>query len=100
VLVGGTPGKDHGIILKRECTIEGKTETECHVNSPGEPAGSITYAVKSVLVYIGTKEEAKKEEGKLGDLLEPEEGTTFVTIEVAGTNCPIFTKEQTKSKAA
>jgi hypothetical protein len=96
-LVGGTPGKDHAIIIFKGCSVEGKTSTECHVNSPGEPVGTIATSAKTELVYIGTKEEAEKETGPLGDLFEPEEsGKPFVTLEVAGTKCPIFTEGTNK----
>jgi len=89
-LVGGNPGRAHLVILKRECEVEG--HPSCTVNSVGEPAGSIVYEAKGELVYLGTKEEAEKEEGKLGLLMVPEEGETFTTIEVGGSGCPLFTK--------
>jgi hypothetical protein len=91
-LVGGTPGKDHAKIVFTGCTVAGRTETECHVKSPGAPGGNgeIVTSAKTELVYIGTKAQAQKEEGPLGDLFEPESGNVFVTLEVGGTNCPIF----------
>jgi hypothetical protein len=95
-LVGGTPAKSHVAITLSGCSVAGKTEAECHVNSAGKAVGTIVTNVKTEVLYIGTKEEAKKEEGNLGDLIEPEAGAVFTTLEVLGTSCPVFSEGTNK----
>jgi hypothetical protein len=99
-LIGGTPAKDMATIEFTGCSVEGKTATECHVNSPGQPEGSITTSANTEVIYLGTEKEAEKEEGKLGDLFTPESGETFVELVVNGTKCPTFTKGEQEVKGS
>jgi alpha-D-ribose 1-methylphosphonate 5-triphosphate synthase subunit PhnG len=97
VLVGGTPAKDHATIHFLECEVEG--HSTCTVNSPGATVGLIQVpTIKSEVIYLGTEAEAKKEEGKMGDLFSPESGTTFVELVIGGTGCPLFTKGEQEVK--
>jgi alpha-D-ribose 1-methylphosphonate 5-triphosphate synthase subunit PhnG len=96
VLVGGTPAKDHATIHFLECEVEG--HSGCTVNSPGAANGLIQVAAKSEVIYLGAEAEAKKEEGKMGDLFSPESGETFVELVIGGTGCPLFTKGEQEVK--
>jgi hypothetical protein len=91
-IIGGVPGTGTAKVKFTECFVKGKTEAECHVNSPGESVGTIVTEAKRELVYLGSETEAKKEEGELGLLFSPKSGETFVEIQVNGTKCPLFTK--------
>jgi hypothetical protein len=82
------PRKDTSTISFTECAVAGKSSSECTVNSPGEPHGTIDTAANTELVYIGSEKEAKEEKGKLGDDFSPVSGETFVTLTVEGPNCP------------
>jgi hypothetical protein len=95
-VIGGIPAIGTTTATLTECGVQGKTESECHVNSPGKPSGTIATEVNTELVYAGTKTEAEKEEGQLGILLKPKSGSTFVTVEIHGTKCPLFTEGTTE----
>jgi hypothetical protein len=86
---GGAPGTGTDTMTFTGCKVEGKTEAECNVRSVGEPVGTEKIKVNTELVYLGSKEEASKEEGKVGALLKPSTGSTFVELEFAGTHCPL-----------
>jgi len=94
-IIGGVPGTDKAKITFSECVVKG-FESTCHVNSPGEEAGTIFTEAKTELVYIGSSEQAEKLEGPIGDLFSPASGTTFVTLEVGGSSCPALTKGTNK----
>jgi hypothetical protein len=80
--------------------VEGESHKECTVHSPGEAVGTIATAAKTEVVYLGKEEEAKKEEGKLGDLFTPVSGETFVEIDIGGSGCPIFSKGEQEVKGS
>ena len=94
---GGNPGTDESTIVFKGCVVEKLNgepiaESECNVKgSIDTEANTITVKVKTELVYLGNEEEAKKEEGPVGDLFSPASGGTFVTLDFAGTNCPAGT---------
>jgi hypothetical protein len=92
-LVGGMPGKDHAKIQFSGCSVAGKTQAECMVHSPGKALESkeIETEAKTELVYL--KESTT---GGVGDLFEPESGSTFVELVVEGTSCPTFTQGTNK----
>jgi hypothetical protein len=99
-IIGGSPGTDTAAITFSGCTIE--SHPECHVNSPGQSAGTIFTEAKTELVYLSSTSATNKKVDSsgvgshLGDLFSPKSGTTFVTLEVTGNNCPAFTKGTNK----
>lgn len=95
---GGTPGTDTEKFKFTECSVEG--HPSCTVNSPSEAAGTIVMEAKTELVYVGSKVEAEKEEGKLGEIFTPVSGETFVEIVVGGSGCPLFTKGEQELKGS
>jgi hypothetical protein len=99
-LIGGMPAKNSWTIYFTGCSVAGKTETECHVNSPGEPVGSLTTSANAEVVYIGNHKEAEKEEGKLGERFTPATGDTLLEVVVNGTKCPMFTKGEQELKGS
>jgi alpha-D-ribose 1-methylphosphonate 5-triphosphate synthase subunit PhnG len=98
VLVGGTPAKDHAIIHFLECEVEGHPTCTVKGGGASEPVGLIQVAAKSEVIYLGSKKEAEKEEGKMGDLFSPESGETFVELVIGGTGCPLFSKGEQEVK--
>jgi hypothetical protein len=93
LLLGGSPGTSDTEIDFLGCTVP--TGTKCDANSKGATGGLILVNAKDELVYTGTKREAEKEEGKLGDLflgVKEEEATkTFVVLTfeaLSGGSCP------------
>jgi len=97
-LDGGPPAKSHLAIVLKDCSVEGRSEGECHVSSAGRPVGTIATDAESEVVYLGTKKEAEKEEGLLGELYVPEQGEVFATIVIDGTDCPTFSKGEQELK--
>lgn len=102
-LLGGVPAQDDANIHFLECEVEG--HSSCTVNSPGASTGLILVTgVKTKVIYLGTKKEAEKEEGKLGDLFTPAggatSGETFVELVIGGTGCPLFTKGEQEVKGS
>jgi hypothetical protein len=95
-LTGGAPGTGTAEVTFTGCAVEGKTESECHVNSPGKSVGTLFINAKTELLYIGSKEEAEKESGAIGAMFGPKEGETLATVNVNGTACPAFTKGEQK----
>jgi len=67
-------------LLLPNCTVE-----SLNANKPGLIQLN---PVKDQLVFTGSKTEAEKLEGPVGDLFEPEPGQPFVTLVFAGTGCP------------
>jgi len=92
-IIGGSPGTDKVTVVFSECAVEGYSL--CTVHSPGKAGGSIEVVANTELIYLGTKEEAEKEEGKLGDRFTPPTGNIFVEIVTEGT-CPPLTKGTNK----
>jgi hypothetical protein len=92
-IIGGNPGRDHEFIRFTGCFVKGKTDAECHVNSPGEPDGSIATYALTELVYL-----EENVNGEIGDLFSPVSGTTFVELQINGTKCPLFTKGEQEVK--
>jgi hypothetical protein len=97
-LVGGVPAKGHILLQLSGCTVAG--HPSCTVKSPSEPTGTIATSSKSEIVYIGTEAQAGKEEGKLGDYLQPESGEVFVEVVVGGSGCPLFTPGEQEIKGS
>jgi hypothetical protein len=95
-LTGGAPGTGSAEVTFTGCTVEGKTESECHVNSPGKPVGTLAIDAKTELLYIGSKGEAEKESGAIGEALIPKEGETLAVVSFNGTACPTLTKGELK----
>lgn len=79
-LLGGAPGTSITTIEFSGCTAPGGTGT-CDSLSVGATPGNIIVNAKDELVYVGKEEEAKKEEGQLGDRFTPANGgNNFVTL--------------------
>ena len=102
-LIGGMAAKDTANIHFLECFVVG--HSGCTVNSPSAEVGLILVTgVKTKVIYLGTKKEAEKEEGKLGDLFTPSggavSGETFVELVIGGTGCPLFTKGEQEVKGS
>jgi hypothetical protein len=90
---GGEPGKDTANTTLSSCKVLNKETKEeakgCTVRSKGAAEGTIELKAKTELVYIGTKAQAEKEEGPVGDRYAPASGTTYVTLEfLGGKSCP------------
>lgn len=78
-LLGGAPGKSDTEIKFTGCTVAG--HEKCNVLSVGVTPTNITVALQDELVYTGTKEEAEREEGPLGDRFTPASGgSTLFTL--------------------
>lgn len=88
---GGEPGKSSETLKYTGCKVFVKETSEeakgCAVRSKGAAEGTIEASVKSTLVYIGTKAQAEKEEGPVGDLYKPASGSVYAALEFLGT-CP------------
>ncbi len=72
--------------------VEGKEEpadTSCVVKTAtAKENNEIVLSVKTELVFNGTKAQAEKGEGPIGDLYTPKSGTEFVKIKFEGSPCP------------
>lgn len=82
-LLGGSPGGSDTEVKFSGCTTEerGTRYEKCDANSSGATGGNITLKAKDELVYTGSKAEAEKEQGPVGDLFSAEGGgETFVTL--------------------
>jgi hypothetical protein len=99
-LSGGLPGKGTAELELTGCSVEGKTESQCHVNSPGSSVGKIAVKADTELVYLGTKEEAEAEGARPAELLKPSSGETLVEVDIAGSSCPLFTKGEQEIKGS
>jgi hypothetical protein len=77
-----------GALVSIECHVVGRTRAECHVTGIGDHEEEITMSVAGETIYLGSKEEAESEKGRMGELIEPPEGTKFTELELDGTNCP------------
>jgi hypothetical protein len=97
-LDGGEPGKGHGQLDFVECEVEG--HPSCTVKSTGSTGGSIAMTAKLELIYLGTKKQAEKERGPEGVLFSPESGAKFVTLELSGSGCPVFTEGEREVKGS
>jgi hypothetical protein len=90
-LQGGEPGTSSVTLKYTGCKVLVKETSEeakgCSVRSKGAGAGTIEASLKSKLVYIGTKAQAEKEEGPVGDLYTPASGNVYAALEFAGA-CP------------
>jgi hypothetical protein len=91
-LEGGEPGKDTATVTLTGCKVFKKESKEeavgCTVRSKGAASGAIELKSKSALVYIGTKAQAEKQEGPVGDLYAPSSGSVLVQLEFSGGTCP------------
>lgn len=90
-LQGGEPGTSSVTLKYTGCKVLVKETSEeakgCSVRSKGASSGTIEASLKSKLVYIGTKAQAEKEEGPVGDLYTPASGSVYAALEFLGT-CP------------
>ena len=90
-LQGGEPGTSSATLKYTGCKVLVKETSEeakgCSVRSKGASSGTIEASLKSKLVYIGTKAQAEKEEGPVGDLYTPASGSVYAALEFLGT-CP------------
>jgi hypothetical protein len=90
---GGAPGTSRNVTIKCtnvEVLVGGNPSSGCTVHSPGQANGTvITNELRSTLVWL---EETGTE--KVGNTFTPESGTTFVTLEVTGNECPEFLFER------
>lgn len=96
-ITGGHRHSVFGVMFGIECRVLNRTSAQCQVSSVGEPAGSIAMSISSENVYLGSKEEAESETGKLGELFEPrEEGGSIAELRLSGMECPEVSENPSK----
>lgn len=88
--LANTMGRNREVAALYEgCVVVG-AEKVCTVNSPGEEDGIIETAdLSSTVVWLIKVPPAKEIEEEVGDVLEPEVGGVFTTLEFGGEECPI-----------
>jgi hypothetical protein len=90
------PGSGEETVVYSGCTFEGRTAAECEARTKG---GGTAQQVKTVALSSELGYRAATGEETL-TLFRPKAGTTFVSIEFKGTNCPLTETKVTGSVAA
>jgi hypothetical protein len=97
-ITGGEPGTDKETLVYGGCKVK---EKACEARTKGGAVAEQiqTSALKSTLAFE-TKAAAEASKAPTVTLFEPSEGTTFVEVELKGTECPFIENATIKGTVA
>lgn len=98
-ITGAEPGTDSESLVYTGCHQKGNTACEARTKGGGTAEQIETVALKSELVFA-TKAGSEKGEGGVDTLFKPASGSTFVEVEMKGSNCPALSEAKITGSVA